>query len=128
MASRQTLTEDMRSEIKRLHDESGQSYTSLAEQYSVSPKTVARICNPEKYAEEKQRNEEYRKRNIHKILDRRKKAQREFHLRLSYAKDTDMIDHLDSLANVNGYLRTIIRRDMEDNISKISDQEPPEAL
>lgn len=127
MASRQKLTDDMRNEIRRLHSENGLSYTSIAEQYPVSPKTASRICNPEKYAEEKQHNEEYRKRNMHKILDRRKESQREFHLRLSYSKDADMIDHLEAMDNVNGYLRTIIRRDMEDT-SEMLEQETREIL
>ena len=124
MAGKQKLSDEDREEIRRLHKEEGLSYANLAEIYKVNYRTISRVCNPDKYEQQKQKNLEYNKKNMQKIVRTRKANNREYFLRLSKAKDGRMINHLDSKDNVNGYLKSIIQKDMDEN----SEGTPPKPL
>ena len=113
MAGSQKLSDAERKEIRRLNEEEGISYAALAVRFDVSYPTISRICNPDKYEEQKKRNIESNRKNMKKILRQRKESQRVFSITLTRSKDSDMINHLDSKDNVSGYLKSLIRKDMD---------------
>lgn len=113
MAGNPKLSQADREEIRRLNEEDGLSYAALAVRYDVSYPTISRICNPDKYEEQKKRNIESNRKNMQKILLQRKESQRVFNITLTRSKDGDMISHLDSQDNVSGYLKSLIRKDMD---------------
>lgn len=114
MSGRQKLSDEEREEARRLNREEGLSYAALAVRYKVDYRTISRICNPERYEEEKKRNAEYNKKSKNKILNTRKTNQRTILLLLTHSLDSDIIRFLDAKDNVNGYLKTLIRKDMEE--------------
>lgn len=113
MAGRSKLSDAQRSEIVKLHDEEGVPFAELAVRYGVNWRTIARICRPEKYVAEKERNAEYSKRNAQQIWATRKQNEHVYRLVLNKnSEDRDMIEHLDTQENVSGYLRSLVREDM----------------
>lgn len=117
MAGRKKLTDADREEIIRLN-KAGLSYDALAIRFDVHYNTINRICNPEKYQLQKERNVESNRKNRGSVLKSRKENQRFFSLGLTKETDGDMIDHLEKKENVNAYLKSVIRSDMENSQSE----------
>lgn len=115
MAGRKKLTDEQRAEIIRLYNEDKLSYKNIAALFDVNWRTISRIINPEAYEEEKKRNVEYNKKNSKQIIANQKKNTRSYHLRFTQSTEGDVIEHLDSKENLNGYLKDIIRQDMAKN-------------
>lgn len=119
MAGRKKLSDEQRIKIRQLNA-SGMNYAALAAAYNVDYRTISRICNPQKYLKEKEKNRQYNKDNKDSVLRTRKETQRFFQLRLTKSKDSAIVRHLEAKDNVNDYLKTLILKDMS-----LSD-EPPE--
>ena len=112
MAGKKKIPVEAHEQIQKLN-EAGMSYAALAAEYNVDARTISRICKPEKYNKEKERMRQYYKGSSTSIINTRKENQRVFRLVLSRSKDGDIISFLESKENINDYLRTLIRSDME---------------
>ena len=116
MAGRKKLSDEAREEAIKLRKK-GLSYVAIAERYGVDYRTIYRICEPEKYTQEKIKNRQYNKNCSKAILNTRKENQRLFRLSLTRSTDGDIIEHLESKDNMSDYLRMLIRKDMDNTKS-----------
>lgn len=107
------LTDEEKELIRKLHKD-GMPYTALAARYNVSSATIMRACRPDIYEQHKAAVKNYNAINSREIYERRKTNSKRYALSLHLVNDADIIEHLDSQENVQGYLRELIQKDIED--------------
>lgn len=102
------LTVLQKEEIKNKYSSCNLSYRELAEEYGVSWITIARLMNPSYAQKERVTKREHAK------------AVRSAHATKTFApltchleKDADIIEKLDSVDNRQGYIKALIRNDID---------------
>lgn len=107
------LTDEQRESIRQARNLEGVPYYILAQEYGVSARTIERICEPEKYEKQKQSNLNSQKRNYHKIRESQKNTYSRYQLKLHKENDADLITKLEEQESVNGYIKVLIKKDID---------------
>ena len=114
MSGQKRISDEDRAKIKQLN-KNGMSFVALAKEYGVTYQTISRICNPEKYKIQLEKNRQYAITNKEAVLNTRKRNQRRFSIVFTKSIDTEIIKHLETKENINDYIRTLILKDMAQN-------------
>ena len=111
--TRSRFTEKDREDIRRLHDEEGLSFASIAKMYRVAPITINRICNPDVAA----RQAAEAKRNRSKYYQRDNEILRPTYVPLSFylhpERDADIIEQIKKQDSQIEYLRNLVLADIQ---------------
>ena len=110
---RSKLSDEDRIQIRKLADE-GVPFSKLANQFDVSFNTIKRVCRPDVYEAHKAAAKEYQGRNIQQIYRSRKAVSKRYPLNFHIINDAAIIAHLDQQDNVQGYIRTLVEKDIKD--------------
>lgn len=105
------LTETQIAEIREKYSSAKTTHRALAEEYGVSYTTINRILNSDYADRERARNRERNKRN----KDAYNMNSKYYTFCFNTEKDADVIDKLDSVENRQGYIKELVRRDIEEN-------------
>lgn len=103
------LTEKQIAEIVKKYKTGAATHRVLAEEYGVSRSTINRILNPAYAANEREANRERINRNRSLYEDKIKK----YRLTLHTSNDADIIEKLEAVDNRQGYIKQLIRSDIE---------------
>lgn len=107
------LTTADKKEILKLYSEDGYTLSAIAKEFSITPTAVSRIVNPEYRDREKQYSLNYYKTHKEELQKKQKEIYVRRYLKLHKENDKDVISKLNSVSNVNGYLKNLIREDIE---------------
>ncbi len=109
--SKGKLSEKDKKKIRRLSKE-GYRPSALAAMFNVSTTTIHRVKNPVYYDNVLESSKEYQRNNATRIRRDLAKKRRNFMLSFSLENDADVIERLEAKANVNDYIRTLVRNDL----------------
>ena len=107
------LTDEQIDEIRKARTENNTSFSALAKKYDVSPNTILRICNPEKYRNQLTSNKIYQEQNKEKIKDNKKNNYTRYEILLHNINDSQIISMLNTQKNVTEYIKSLIKKDIE---------------
>lgn len=99
-------------EIKERYYKGFSSIREIAADYSVSRSTINRILNPQYADREREAHRERLKNN------RKNYPTKRYRLELHLINDNDLIEKLDSVKNRQGYIKDLIRKDIQQRSSK----------
>lgn len=104
------LSQQQISEIEKRYQKGDISQRELAALYNVSQTTITRILNPSYAAKDRESNRLRINQNRERYTRHLKKYScLTFHIE----NDADIINKLDSVTNRQGYIKALIRRDIE---------------
>ena len=111
MANRRKLTDEQIEAIARRR-ENGQSYTDIAEEFGVSPTTIYRHLHRDYYARHKERAREYQRQKAKQVIENRRSSHKVYTLSFHTENDAEVIKKLNSVDNVQNYVRQLIAADI----------------
>ena len=115
MARPSKLTDEQKLQIRKLRDEEGRSYPSLAAQFDVSQNTIIRICRPDYYKAGLKASLKYQEENIKDIYEKRKANYSFYRLTFHNEYDAAVIEVLNAQDNVQNYIRELILNDIQNS-------------
>lgn len=111
------LTEQQIAEIKKIYQEGDKPIRVIAEMYDVSRTTINRIVNPKYQNAQREKNKLRMQQNRQSYSVKRYPG-----LELNTANDADIIEKLDSTPNRQGYIKGLIRKDIQESPSDKKEQ------
>lgn len=111
MAQKKALTDAERKTVITMRN-AGVPYAVIAARFNVSSNTIIRVCKPELYARQLETNRKYNTANAAALDARKRATTKRFSFFLNLSRDKDIIEHLASQENLTGYLRDLIRKDL----------------